>query len=63
MAFQKVNGIVESLGFVHIFNAQVSQDSLTTTAIILEMLSIAWVALKLISFSCFVLSGLSWTAH
>jgi hypothetical protein len=39
MAFQKVNGIVESLGFVHIFNAQVSQDSLTTTAIILDVIN------------------------
>ncbi|CAC5366838.1 unnamed protein product [Mytilus coruscus] len=38
MAFQKVNGMVESLGFVHIFDSQISQDSLTTAAIILDVI-------------------------
>ncbi|CAC5385940.1 unnamed protein product [Mytilus coruscus] len=38
MAFQRVNGMVESLGFVHIFDSQISQDSLTTAAIILDVI-------------------------
>lgn len=38
MAFQKVNDMVESLGFVHIFDSQISQDSLTTAAIILDVI-------------------------
>lgn len=38
MAFHKTETCVESLGFVHIFQSQVSQDSITTAAIIIDVM-------------------------
>jgi hypothetical protein len=37
MAFHKTETSIESLGFVHIFQGQISQDSLTTAAIIIDV--------------------------
>lgn len=38
MAFHKTETCIESLGFVHIFQSQVSQDSITTAAIIINVM-------------------------
>ncbi|XP_061191608.1 uncharacterized protein LOC133199785 [Saccostrea echinata] len=38
VAFHKMETSVESLGFVHIFQSQISQDSMTTAAIIIDVM-------------------------
>ena len=38
MAFRRTAEAVESLGFIHIFQSQISQDSITTSAIIIDVL-------------------------
>lgn len=38
MTFHKTKNCIESLGFVHIFQSQVSQDSITTAAIIINVM-------------------------
>ncbi|CAC5381236.1 unnamed protein product [Mytilus coruscus] len=39
MAFRKSDEVIESLGFVHIFQIQIAQDSLTTAAIIIDVIN------------------------
>ncbi|CAG2210915.1 unnamed protein product [Mytilus edulis] len=39
MAFRKSDEVIESLGFVHIFQSQIAQDSLTTAAIIIDVIN------------------------